>query len=197
MDASTNRFLTGFSPVARERLVGQLIHENYLHGAHLFQEGDPADGVCLVLDGQVEIVKRAGDGEQILGVFQAGDFLGEVGVLDGHGRSTGARAQGAVSIAKIPRDQLLEVLYTEPVSLTMGLFQQVLTHLRKTNDLFVSEVVRKEKLSLVGEMASSLMHDLRNPVAGVRLAADLINMNHQDPETVLCCDRIRLQCDRL
>ena len=197
MDAGANRFLTGFSPEAREQLAGQLIHEDYADGTYLFLEGDVADGVCLVLDGQVEIVRQAGDGEQVLGIFEPGDFLGEVAVLDGQGRSTSARARGAVSIAKIPRDQLLEVLATEPVSLTMSLFQHVLSHLRRTNDLFVSEVVRKEKLSLVGEMASSLMHDLRNPVSGIRLAADLITMNHSDEETVLCCDRIRLQCDRL
>jgi signal transduction histidine kinase len=197
MEASANRFLTDFTPAARDHLIGQLINEDYPHGAYLFHEGDPADGVCMVLDGRVEIVKRAGNGEQILGVFEPGDFLGEVAVLDGQGRSTSARASGVVSIARIPREQLLEVLSTEPVSLTIGLFQHVLAHLRKTNDLFVSEVVRKEKLSLVGEMASSLMHDLRNPVSGIRLAADLVNMNHSDEETVLCCDRIRLQCDRL
>lgn len=197
MEASTNRFLADFTPAARERLIGQLIDESYPHGDYLFREGDIADGVCLVLDGRVEIVKRAGDGEQILGIFEPGDFLGEVAVLDGQGRSTSARANGVVSIAKIPRDQLLEVLSTEPVSLTISLFQHVLSHLRKTNDLFVTEVVRKEKLSLVGEMASSLMHDLRNPVSGIRLAADLVNMNHDDEETALCCNRIRLQCDRL
>ena len=197
MNAEANRFLADFSPAARELLIGQLIDESYPHGDYLFHEGDFADGVCLVLDGRVEIVKQAGEGEQILGIFEPGEFLGEVAVLDGQGRSTSARANGDVSIAKIPREQLLEVLSTEPVSLTIGLFQHVLAHLRKTNELFVSEVVRKEKLSLVGEMASSLMHDLRNPVSGIRLAADLVNMNHSDEETVLCCDRIRLQCDRL
>ena len=73
----------------------------------------------------------------------------------------------------------------------------MLKNLRRTNDLFVQEVVRKEKLSLVGEMASSLMHDLRNPIAGIHLASDLITMNHTDEETVHCCDNIRLQCDRV
>lgn len=197
MDASGNRFLAGFTPEGRVRVVACLIHEKYQAGEYLFREDDPADGVCLVLDGRVDVVKAAGHGEQVLGSFESGDYLGEVGVLDGQGRSTGARAAGPVSIAKIPREQLLEVLATEPVSLTIGLFQQVLSHLRKANDLFVREVVRKEKLSLVGEMASALMHDLRNPVAGIRLAADLITMNHDDQETVHCCDQVRLQCDRL
>ena len=177
--------------------MSQMIHENHPDGTYLFEENAPADGIYLVLGGQVEIVKQAGNGEQVLGCFNEGDYLGEVAVLDGQGRSTSARAKGNVVIAKIPREQLLEVLGMEPVSLTIGLFQQVLAHLRKANELFVHEVVHKEKLSLVGEMANALMHDLRNPVSGIRLGADLITMNHTDEETVHCCDKIRLQCDRL
>src|SRR5258708_5087967 len=146
MEARTNRFLEGFTPAGRERLLSHAKHEDYPDGAYLFREGDPADGVCLVLDGVVEIVKAAGNHGEILGCFQPGDYLGEVAVLDGFGRSTDARARGAVSLAKIPREELLAVLDTEPVALTLGLFQNVLQHLRKTNDLFVREVVRKEKL---------------------------------------------------
>jgi len=197
MDAHANRFLEGFSPAGRDRLVSQLIPRDLPSGAYLFREGDAADGVCLVIKGQVEIVKVAGTGEKVLGCFDAGDYFGEVAVLDGYGRSTDARAKSDASIATIPSDMLFEVLDKEPVTLTLGLFQNVLNHLRRTNELFVQEVVRKEKLSLVGEMASSLMHDLRNPIAGIHLAADLVTMNHSDEETVHCCSNIRLQCDRV
>jgi signal transduction histidine kinase len=197
MDALTNRFFEGFSPEGRESLMHHLIYQSLPAGTYLFYENDPADGICLVLDGQVEIIKAAGHQEEILGCFQRDDYFGEVAVLDGHGRSTAARARGDASIAKIPRAILLEVLDREPVALSLKLFQNVLSHLRHMNELFVQEVVRKEKLSLVGEMASSLMHDLRNPIAGIHLAADLITMSHQDDETVHCCDKIRLQCTRL
>jgi len=197
MDAIANRFWEGFSLEGRDYLVPHLLYQDYPEGAYLFHEGDLADGVYLVMDGKVEVVKIAGDREQILICFQTGDFFGEVAVLDGYGRSTGARAQGKVSVAKIPREPLMEALNREPVSLTIGLFQNVLNHLRRTNDRYMHEVVNKAKLSLVGEMASSLMHDLRNPVSGIRLAAELVHMNHSDEETVHCCDRIKLQCDRL
>ena len=197
MDASANRFFEGFTPAGRERLLGQAVHQKYEDGDYLFHEGDLADGIYLVLEGRVEIVKVAGNHEEIFNCYETGDFFGEIAVLDGYGRSTNARARGNVRIAKIPREPLLETLMTEPPTLTLGLFQNVLGYVRRTNDLFMREVVRKEKLSLVGEMASSLMHDLRNPVAGIRLASDLIGMNHSDEETVHCCDRIRLQCDRL
>ena len=197
MDAPNHRFLAGFTPAARERLLACLIRQDYPDGAYLFQQGDPADGVYLVLDGQVEIVRTAGTVEKLLDSIPAGDYFGEVAVLDGLGRSTAARARGATSIAKIPGTTLLDALATEPGTLTLGLVQHVLSHLRKATDLVVREVVHKEKLSLVGEMASSLMHDLRNPVSSIRLTAELINTASSEGKIPKWCDGIRLQCDRL
>lgn len=197
MDAADHRFLETFTPAGRKRLLAALVLENHPHGSCLFQEGDAPDGVYLVLKGEVEIVRAAGSNEKILDCIAPGDYLGEVAVLDGHGRSTTARARNRVSVAKIPRTIFLDVLASEPGALTLGLFQQILTHLRKANDLIVDEVVHKEKLSLVGEMASSLMHDLRNPVSGIRLSADLIAMAAPDGKVPQWCDGIRQQCDRL
>jgi signal transduction histidine kinase len=197
MDVHGHRFLETFTPAGRERLLACLIRQEHPDQFCLFHEGDPADGVYLILDGQVDIVRAAGAEEKILDCIQAGDYLGEVAVLDGFGRSTTARARGKIIVAKIPRASFLDILAAEPGAMTLGLFRQVLTHLRKANDLIVSEVVHKEKLSLVGEMASSLMHDLRNPVAGIRLSADMINLASPNGKVPQWCDGIRLQCDRL
>src|SRR6202034_541154 len=90
------------------------------------------------------------------------------------------------------------VLVKENSAVTLHLFQQMLTYVRHTNNLFVGEMLHKEKLSVVGEMASSLMHDLRNPLTGIRLSADLMSVKDPaNPETVRCCDGIRFQCDRI
>jgi signal transduction histidine kinase len=197
MDVRDNRFLEGFSPGGRERFVGHLIYQDLAEGEYLFREGDPAEGVCLVLEGQVEVVKTAGAREQILACFEPGDFLGEVAVLDGHGRSTDARALGTVSLAWIPTADLLKVLITEPVTVTLHLFQNVLALLRRADDLYIQEMVRKEKLSLIGEMAGSLMHDLRSPVQVILSAVDVIRISHSDAETLDCCAKMEGQCDRL
>jgi signal transduction histidine kinase len=197
MDVRANRFLEAFSPGGRERLIGHLIYRDLAAGEYLFHEGDSAEGICLVLEGEVEIVKAAAGREQILTRIKGGDFLGEVAVLDGQGRSTDARAREAASIAWIPTASLLQVLITEPVTVTLHLFQNVLALLRKTDDLYVDEVVRKEKLSLIGEMAGSLMHDLRSPVQVILSSIDLLRMTHADAETVDCCAKMEIQCDRL
>lgn len=198
MDAPDNKFWEGFSPEGKEHLLGSLVLESYPDREFLFHEGDPADGVCLVLSGEVEVLRTIGSHEQILGRFAEGEFLGEVAVLDGESRSSCARAHGPVTVGKILKDQLLEVLLKESPAVSLHLFQQLLGYLRRTNDLFVGEILNKEKLSVVGEMASSLMHDLRNPLTGIRLAADLLSMeNPGNQETERCCESIRFQCDRV
>jgi signal transduction histidine kinase len=197
MDPRDNRFLAEFSSGGRERLIGRLIYEEHEDGEFLFHEGDLAEGVCLLLDGQIDIIKNANGQERLLGSVQPGDFLGEVAVLDGQGRSTDAKARGPTSVAWIPTADLLEVLTSEPVSVTLHLFQSILKLLRKTDNLYVDEIVRKQKLAVIGEMSSSLMHDLRNPIQVLLSSVDLIRMTHSDAETLECCDRMQLQCDRL
>jgi signal transduction histidine kinase len=198
MDTHTNRFLEGFSLEGREKLLNSVILESYSDRNFLFHEGDLADGICLVLNGEIEVFRQLGNREQVLGIFREDDYLGEVAVLDGQGRSASARARGAVSVGKIPKAVLLEVLNAEPATVVLQIFRQLLLYLRSTNNLFLDEVLHKEKLSLLGEMACSLMHDLRNPLTGIRLSADLLALkNPGDPESERCCDGIRFQCDRV
>ncbi len=52
-------------------------------GTVLFREGDPSDHFYIVLAGDVEIVKAFGTPEElVLGVRDAGDFIGEMGLLN-------------------------------------------------------------------------------------------------------------------
>src|SRR5271163_1669647 len=113
MDVRKNRFFEAFSITARERIVSHLIYQDLPAGEYLFREGDAAEGLCLVIDGEIEVFKTAGAREEFLAIRQPGDFLGEVAVLDGQGRSTDARAKSAASVAWIPTTDLLDVLQEE------------------------------------------------------------------------------------
>jgi len=192
-----NQFFRDFSAAGRDALLRCATTQDYANGVEIFKEGDASDGLCLILEGDVEIIKTAGLRQQTLTHYHEGDYFGEISVLDGGGRSTAARALGATTLVRVPRVEFLEVLRTEPVELTLNIFRRVLDALRYTNELFVREVVHKEKLSLVGEMAGSLMHDMRNPLTGIGLASDTIMLQHDDPHTTKNCDAIRLQCNRV
>lgn len=192
-----NLMLRDFSAAAREELLRGAAAIAYKPGSMIFREGDASDGLCLVLEGTVEVFKSAGSQEELLAVYGPADYFGEVSVLDGGDRSTSARARDAVTLVLVAREKFLDVLVREPVPVTLNLFRRVLHELRRADALFISEVLQKEKLSLVGEMAGSLMHDLRNPLTGIGLASDMITLRHPDDETSRTCERIRLQCSRV
>jgi CRP-like cAMP-binding protein len=72
-------------------------------GSTLFEEGDPADGVCAILEGSVEILK----GGRILATLGAGSVLGELSVfLPAASRTATARANSRVRMIKWQADDV-------------------------------------------------------------------------------------------
>ncbi|HUS25257.1 MAG TPA: EAL domain-containing protein [Candidatus Binatia bacterium] len=77
-------------------------------GERLFHEGDPADCAYLVEAGAID-VKRKQDA-RVIGTVQAGELLGETGLLDGRPRTAGAVAREPTSVRVITREHLRERL---------------------------------------------------------------------------------------
>lgn len=198
-DLEGNSFLAPFSEKSRRRLLDSVKIQEWKDGESIFAEGDASNDVYLVKEGAVELVKKSGpDHMEILGVASEGSYFGELGVLEGTTRSTSARAKGQCILALIPRPLLMEILQGEPVSVTLQLLKRVVDYLRSTNELFVAEVVRKEKLHLIGEMARSIIHDLKNPITGIQMAAELMQSRFPDePQVAKWSQQIRDQTKRM
>src|ERR1044071_883774 len=164
----------------------------------VFEEGQQSDCLYLVLSGRVELCKRADTG-QYLPIAQAGenDFFGELGVLDGSSRSARARTVEPTLLARLERKPVLTVLRETSGKTVIDLFNRTVRHLRSTDERYVAAVVRKEKLTLLGEMARAIIHDLRNPCHGISMASLLIRNLHSDEKTDRCCQIIQNQVDRM
>jgi len=62
-------------------------------GGEAFAEGDPARGMYVVREGELEIVKRGRSGAEFcLAVLKPGDCVGEMSLIDIQNRSATARA---------------------------------------------------------------------------------------------------------
>jgi signal transduction histidine kinase len=193
-----NRFFSGFSAEASRAARDQAYFLSYQPGEILFEEGAVADSVILVVEGEVEIFRRLPNQEpERFSVVSAGDYLGELSLLDGVKRSTGARALQAVQIAQISRESLRQVLAREPVEVTFQLFQRMYFYVRSSNERLLTEIVHKEKMQLVGEMASGIIHDFRNPLTGIKLATQLLENEHQDAKTRKYTNLIIAQAERM
>lgn len=70
----------------------------YNTGDIILREGDPSHLVYKIVSGDVEVFKELEKQTIVLGVMKAGEFLGEMGVVDDEPRSASARAKNHVSM---------------------------------------------------------------------------------------------------
>ena len=198
MELLQHRFFSYFPPAQARRLARAAQRVTYPAQRIIFDEDDPSDSICLVLSGRVEILKHSSaDHFHTLAYASEDDYIGELGVLDGSGRSARALTQTEVHAAVLPRNVFLEVLSQCPWETTMSLFVRVIANLRETNSRFVQEVIRKERITLIGEMANSFLHDFRSPVTSVQLALGAITKHSDDEATRQACDTISRQLRRM
>jgi CRP/FNR family cyclic AMP-dependent transcriptional regulator len=81
----------------------------------LFNEGDRSDDAYLILSGLIKMVKTAADGsEAILAFVGAGQVVGELSAMDALPRLVTATATTESLVARIRRDQLVEVMQAHP-----------------------------------------------------------------------------------
>ena len=198
MELSSHPFFTFFDPNIADGLRQGATVKTFPPQSILFEEGQQSDFLYLVLSGRVELCKRTGQKNHLTIAFAGeGDFFGELGVLDGSARSTRAVAVEETTVAKLARQPVLSVLRATSGKTVIDVFNRTIQHLRATDEQYVAAVVRKEKMTLVGEMANSIIHDLRNPCHGVLVAGAIIGEIHPDDRTQHCCRIIRGQVQRM
>jgi CRP/FNR family transcriptional regulator, cyclic AMP receptor protein len=102
--------------------------------AILFRQGDPSDAVILILSGSAEVLRESGDDAIVLGTVRAGEFVGEMGVLEGRVRSATVRAAESVEAEMIERQAFLERVSAEP-ELARKLLLRMSARLRDVEDM--------------------------------------------------------------
>jgi signal transduction histidine kinase len=167
-------------------------------GTVVFREGDPGDGMYVVKRGCVQISALVSEQERrVLSRLGPGDFFGEMAVLDNEPRSATATAEEETVVFFIPREELLAVLEQSP-QLLLALAREFSRRTREFNRHYLEEVLQAERLALVGRFARSIVHDFKNPLNIIGLAADLAGLPTATPEQrAEVRRRIRKQVDRL
>jgi CRP-like cAMP-binding protein/two-component sensor histidine kinase len=64
------------------------------------------------------------------------------------------------------------------------------------NARLVKELVQNERLSTIGRMASSIIHDIKNPMAAMRIYAQMIKAKTQNKEAAEIAEMMMKQVDR-
>lgn len=200
MDLKDHSFFNQFSPEVGEAIRKLVRLVEFHDGEVIFNEGDVPDSLYLVLEGGVDIVKSLpGLPRHIITQIGADNYFGEYGVLDGQARSASAVANGPlVRLARIDRTPIMDVLNAAPGYSILEMSRHLINNIRNTNERYMHDVVQKTKLTSLGEMLTTIIHDFRNPFTTIRLAAEVLIKTHKEDESLSSlCKLIDEQIERM
>src|SRR5438105_2984562 len=145
MDAATLRSVPLFASLDSKttaQLGEYLTIHDYPKSATICRVGDPGDALYLIDLGKVQISITDADGAVVtLAELGAGDFFGEMAMLDGQGRSANATATEDARLAKLTRDDFLSFMRSDP-GVTLELLTALTHRLRRTDELLRHRVSR-------------------------------------------------------
>jgi CRP/FNR family cyclic AMP-dependent transcriptional regulator len=139
---------------ALARLAAALEGKDYADGVIIFAEGDPGDSMYFIARGCVRIEKRAQANStlnKILTVLEAGDYFGEMALLDQKPRSASAVAAGGARILRLSKAAFDEMHSKSSMAGMSVLFAMIRTSSERIRRLSSQLVVYDEVGKAIGE----------------------------------------------
>jgi sigma-B regulation protein RsbU (phosphoserine phosphatase) len=112
----------------------------------LFEEGEEGNRFYILIDGEVEIIKALGTpDERLLGVRQAGSFLGEMSLFSPENQHTASvKAHTPLRLLEMTREDLEKLLARRP-KFTLELIRTLSQRLDESEDLTIRDLRRKNR----------------------------------------------------
>ncbi|HET9422719.1 MAG TPA: ATP-binding protein [Nocardioides sp.] len=167
----------GFSDDQVAELAADGEEITFEEGERLFEEGRPADHWWLLLEGNLDLMRRIGHEETVLATMQVpGQWAGGFRAWDEHGVYMGsARAAQPGRVFRITADRFgahAEEWFPFAVHLLRGLIA--------TARRIESNARQREALVALGTLAAGLAHEINNPAsAAVRAIGALRESNDE------------------
>ena len=116
----------------------KMVSKEFENGNLIFLEESEGKNLFFVVEGSVKVTRLSKDGrEVILAMLNAGDFFGEMSLLDGEARSANVIALEKTEVLSLNRDDFLVVLHDYP-KIAIQLLKEMTSRLRKSDRQIVS-----------------------------------------------------------
>ena len=197
MSSSETRFVGALNEELRA--LGRTGHvRRFAAGEVVFRAGDAGDGFYIVESGRVQISAVVGNGQsRVLATIGRGDYFGEMALLDDAPRSATAAAETVTDAYFLGRGDLLSLLEKRP-QFALNLIREFSLRMRALNQKYADEILQAERLAVVGRFAGTIVHDFKNPLQVIGLAAELACSDHTAPPMrAKAHDRIARQVERM
>ena len=114
----------------------------FAEGQILFREGDQSDSVFRLLNGAVAVIRELDGASILLGIVGAGEFIGEMGVVENRPRSATARAASELEVEILTPAEFFDQIAGSPPA-ARELLQRLSQRLREADDRIVNDERRQ------------------------------------------------------
>ena len=199
MKLEEHEFIRYFEPEQVAQISQFAIIKKFSLEDIIFEEGDESDALFLVLEGQVKVSKKSGDSNNyvVITSIEPNDFFGELGIIDKQPRSARIVAFKETTLAKIYYNHIIDILSETKGDVLLKILSILTQRLRKVTNEYVNQLAYKEKMTLIGEMLNTIIHDFRSPFTGIQLSSSMLKELHPDQESQEWCDLISMQVQRM
>jgi two-component system, NtrC family, sensor kinase len=171
-------------------------------GTVLLRQGQRIDEILIRISGRVQLSRREGDREKIFHIRTVGRVIGLLALTQRHEAFYTCKALSEARVISLPLDRLQAVLASDPLftsTFVSVLIRSLVTRNRKAvaleleveslNDTLEAErdhlrealsqlerahlrLTESEKMAQLGQLSAGITHELNNPIAAIRRAAD-------------------------
>ena len=132
-----------------DRISGSLRQHSFRAGERIIEEGRPSDRFYILLSGSVRVTATLTDQKDFYAILNAGDHFGEISLIDGQAPSATVIAEEDCTAVSLGRDDLLDLLNSEPrlaATILMSMLRAFCRRLRETDQtLSFTRLMMREK----------------------------------------------------
>jgi CRP-like cAMP-binding protein len=153
-ELKTIAVLQGIDDETLSRLAALMERKDYTDGAPVFTEAGPGDSVHFIVNGRVRIEKRAQSADappKTLAVLEAGDYFGEMALLDQKPRSASAVVMENATILRLSKAAFDELQRSSSDAVLNLLFAMIRTSGDRIRRLSAHLIVYDEVGKAIGE----------------------------------------------
>ncbi|MBL7960683.1 Crp/Fnr family transcriptional regulator [bacterium] len=172
-----------------EKIVAVTHHRKYRKDNMILIEEEAGQTMFILMSGQVKISRISEDGrEVILAVMGAGEFFGELSLLDGQSRSANVTVIKDAEMLLINRDDFLNLLNEFP-RIAIQLLRELASRMRKSDSQIKSLSLKNATGKVTGTIHRlaediGVRADNRVHIENLPTQQDLANMAGTSRETI-------------